>query len=216
MKIRTYIILFIVGLCVCVFNIGWNNETILKVNGETQVIPEEAIRLRILANSDDLKDQWLKRKVRDAIIEEMNRWQVKPETLSEARQFMIEKLPDFKRISEQTVASHGFDTPVKVDYGQVPFPTKLYGNQIYPAGNYEALRITLGNGEGGNWWCVLFPPLCFIDMSNGDAIEKDPSILSASLTNQQPRVEQKEKTVEVRFFLVDKGLEILKNGFQGN
>ena len=102
---------------------------------------------------------------------------------------------------------------MRVDFGQVPFPTKLYGNQVYPAGNYEALRITIGKGEGENWWCVLFPPLCFIDMSNGDAIQ-DESVQSASLAphKQPPAKNNSKKTVEVRFFLLEKGREVLENG----
>lgn len=217
MKIRTYIILIavVLGLSTYIaYSDQWNHEAIWKKDGEHEaMIPEQAIRLRILANSDQLHDQWIKRKVRDEILKEINTWQEKPRNLAEARQLFMEKLPVFQRISEKTIASHGFDTPVRVDFGQVPFPTKLYGNQVYPAGNYEALRITIGKGEGENWWCVLFPPLCFIDMSNGDAIQ-DESVQSASLAphKQPPAKNNSKKTVEVRFFLLEKGREVLENG----
>lgn len=217
MKIRTYIIFIVVLLGVISYASQWNYESIWKQSKEKEtMIPEQAIRLRILANSDDLQDQWLKRKVRDEIIQEIKKWKEKPNDVADARALIIQKLPVFKRISEQTIARHGYNTPVKVDFGQVPFPTKLYGDQVYPAGNYEALRITIGKGDGGNWWCVLFPPLCFIDMSNGDAIKEEPtpSIQSASLTPQkQPSTKNiQKKPIEVRFFLLDKGLKVLKHG----
>ena len=65
---------------------------------------------------------------------------------------------------------------VNVDFGQAEFPTKLYGQYLYPAGDYEAMIITLGEGEGANWWCVLFPPLCFLDFSNGTAVSQSPIV----------------------------------------
>jgi stage II sporulation protein R len=65
---------------------------------------------------------------------------------------------------------------VKVDFGQAEFPTKLYGQYLYPAGEYEAVIITLGEGDGANWWCVLFPPLCFLDFSNGTAVSQSPIV----------------------------------------
>ncbi|AUS10228.1 stage II sporulation protein R [Laceyella sacchari] len=169
-------------------------------------IPEQAIRLRILANSDQLRDQWLKRKVRDELVKEIETWAEQPGDIGEARQLIRSRLPRFQALAERTVAQHGFDYPVKVDFGRVPFPTKLYGEKVYPAGNYEALRVTIGRGEGENWWCVLFPPLCFIDMSNGDAVEPPPESLSASLEPTQP-AQPKEEKIQVRFFLLDKLLK---------
>ena len=102
----------------------------------------------------------------------------------------------------------------------VAFPTKLYGDQIYPAGDYEALRIQIGSGEGENWWCVLFPPLCFVDMSNGDAVEaKSTHSFSTSMTSTQAAYaseskeqrEEQEKKMEVRFFLLDQAKKWLDN-----
>lgn len=171
-----------------------------------KLIPEQAIRLRILANSDQVEDQWLKRKVRDQVVKEIQTWANRPNDIGEARQMIQSRLPRFQAIAEQTVRQYGYDYPVKVDFGQVPFPTKLYGENVYPAGDYEALRITIGQGKGENWWCVLFPPLCFIDMSNGDAVEPTPESLSASLKPTQP-ASPKEERVQVRFFLLDQLLK---------
>jgi stage II sporulation protein R len=133
-------------------------------------IPQESIRLRIIANSDSFQDQWLKREVRDALIAQMNTWADDIESFEEAQQVVAANLPVMQQVVDKTVRERGFSYKSVVDFGQVPFPTKLYGSYVYPAGNYEALRVQIGEAKGQNWWCVLFPPLCFIDMSNADAV----------------------------------------------
>jgi stage II sporulation protein R len=134
-------------------------------------IPQQSIRLRIIANSDSIQDQWLKREVRDAIVARMNVWVKEIRSYEEAKQLVAQKLPELQQLVNQTIRERGFAYSAAVDFGQVPFPTKLYGSYVYPAGNYEALRVRIGEAKGQNWWCVLFPPLCFIDMSNGDAVQ---------------------------------------------
>lgn len=132
-------------------------------------IPQESIRLRILANSDNPADQVVKRLVRDEIVKAMNSWVTGPQTIEEARQTILANMPEIERITAEVLESRGFEYGSHAELGMVPFPTKMYGNQVYPAGDYEALRITLGEGGGQNWWCVLFPPLCFIDAASGEA-----------------------------------------------
>ena len=134
------------------------------------VIPGDAIRLRILANSDKDEDQALKRKVRDAVNAEITNWVSDLTSKEEAKQLLKDKLPEIQIIAEQVVKEENSTQTVKVNFGLVDFPTKLYGEFLYPAGQYEAILITLGGGEGANWWCVLFPPLCFLDFSNGVAV----------------------------------------------
>jgi stage II sporulation protein R len=134
-------------------------------------IPQESIRLRIIANSDSLQDQWLKREVRDAIVAQMNEWVTEIRSYEEARQVVAARLPELQQLVDKTIRERGFAYPAVVEFGRVPFPTKLYGSYVYPAGDYEALRVRIGEAKGQNWWCVLFPPLCFIDMSNGDAVQ---------------------------------------------
>nr|WP_028608319.1 stage II sporulation protein R [Paenibacillus harenae] len=133
-------------------------------------IPQEAIRLRILANSDNPADQIVKRLVRDEIVQAMNGWVTGPQSIEEARRTIMAHMPEIERITAKVLESRGFNYGSAAELGVVPFPTKMYGNKVYPAGEYEALRITLGNGEGQNWWCVLFPPLCFIDAASGEAV----------------------------------------------
>jgi len=185
-----------------------------------QAIPEQSIRLRILANSDSPADQLLKRKVRDAVVDQMNAWVAAPDQIEQARTVIEDNIPKIERLVEETMRSYGYDYEYAVELGQVDFPTKIYGNQVYPAGQYEALRISIGKAEGQNWWCVLFPPLCFVDMASGGseavayaAAEEDTDVnrdadvsvaSSASSTSDTP-VEQplSEQEKEARFFLWD-------------
>jgi stage II sporulation protein R len=137
------------------------------------VIPAEAIRLRILANSDSAQDQEIKRKVRDAVNEQITLWVQDLTSLEKAKDVINSKLPEVQNIAERVVAEQGSTQSVNVEFGKVQFPTKLYGQFLYPAGEYQAILITLGEGTGANWWCVLYPPLCFLDFSNGVAVQSD-------------------------------------------
>lgn len=136
-------------------------------------IPEEAIRLRILANSDSVQDQAIKRLIRDAIVEEVDGWVTVPASIEEAREQVEAHLPVFRELIAEILEKRGYDYEFKVELGSVEFPTKLYGSRVYPAGDYEALKVTLGSGQGQNWWCVLFPPLCFVDVASGQAVAQD-------------------------------------------
>ncbi|MFC5647774.1 stage II sporulation protein R [Paenibacillus solisilvae] len=136
-------------------------------------IPKDSIRLRILANSDSAADQAVKRYVRDAVVAEINTWVSGPQTIDQARQTIRAHIHDIEQVIGTKLASRGFTYGFKAELSVVPFPTKIYGNKVYPAGNYEALRITLGSGAGQNWWCVLFPPLCFVDAVSGEASAAD-------------------------------------------
>ncbi|PLS18351.1 stage II sporulation protein R [Bacillus sp. M6-12] len=157
---------------------------------ETLVIPKEAIRLRILANSDKQKDQDIKRLIRDEVNADISEWVKDLTSLDDARNVIESHLPDIQKTAEQVVHENGVSQTVKVDFGRASFPTKLYGQYLYPAGEYEAIVITLGEGEGANWWCVLFPPLCFLDFSNGTAVSQSP------MNDEQP-VSEKELQTEV-------------------
>ncbi|OXM15086.1 stage II sporulation protein R [Paenibacillus herberti] len=135
-------------------------------------IPNEAIRLRILANSDSAVDQATKRVVRDAIVSELNSWAAEPESIEEARYVIQSRMAAIEAVIAERLQARGFSYGFTAELGMAEFPTKVYGEKVYPAGEYEALRITLGEGKGQNWWCVLFPPLCFVDSTTGDAVPK--------------------------------------------
>lgn len=139
---------------------------------DSVVIPKEAIRLRILANSDSEKDQEIKHIVRDVINEEISTWVQDLTSMEEARALIQSRLPEIERLAAGVLKEQNVQQDVRVDFGMVQFPTKLYGEHLYPAGEYEAILVTIGDGKGANWWCVLFPPLCFLDFSNGTAISQ--------------------------------------------
>lgn len=169
-----------------------------------QTIPEDSIRVRILANSDAPGDQWVKRQVRDEMITQMKDWVQGPQTIEEARKRVRTHLRELHSVIGEVLHKYGFTYEYKVELGRIPFPTKMYGNRVYPAGDYEALLITLGKGAGQNWWCVLFPPLCFVNINTGDAVSKE-----AVLTSQPAAGEGKASLTdtvgdtEIRFFLWD-------------
>lgn len=170
-------------------------------------IPQEAIRLRILANSDSPADQAVKRVVRDEIVKAMGTWVSGPQTIEEARQTILAHMPEIKAITAEVLASRGFKYGSNAELGVVPFPTKMYGSEMYPAGDYEAVRITLGAGNGQNWWCVLFPPLCFVDGASGEAVAGASTVAAAqvepSVDKQAQPDDQSEQpsAPEAKFFL---------------
>ncbi|WP_374049854.1 stage II sporulation protein R [Neobacillus sp. PS3-34] len=169
------------------------NEVAAK---EEIVIPGEAIRLRILANSDSGSDQALKRLVRDKVNENITVWVKDLTSIDEARKLIHSKLPEIQQIAEGVVEQQHSDQSVNVKFGKVQFPTKLYGEFLYPAGEYEAILITLGEGKGANWWCVLYPPLCFLDFSSGVAVSQgfDGEKKAQREETKPERKEQREET----------------------
>lgn len=142
-------------------------------------------RLHILANSDSEEDQTLKLKVRDSIIEYMNTLSYEGLTKESAIALTNSHLQDFKEIAEKTIQEQGYDYPVTLEIGNFYFPTKEYGNVSLPAGYYDALKIEIGNAKGKNWWCSLFPPLCFVDISSGVIDEDSEEYLKENLTDEE-------------------------------
>ena len=123
---------------------------------------EGIIRLHVIANSNTASDQGIKLKVRDAIIKHMqSRDDIS--TRRDMEEYITANTDRLERIAEGVVASEGRDDNVKASLGIRYIPEKTYGGTTFPAGNYEALDIKIGEGKGENWWCVLFPPLCLLD-----------------------------------------------------
>ncbi|WP_018132991.1 stage II sporulation protein R [Effusibacillus pohliae] len=170
----------------------------------TGEIPADAVRLRIIANSDSPEDQALKRRIRDRIIDEVGKRLRGVASHDKARQVIQAEVPQLNAIAADVVKQAGASYPVRTDYGMVPFPTKIYGNKVYPAGEYEALRIVIGAGKGQNWWCVLFPPLCFVDLANGDAVQAKDMDTKPLATVQVPAGDRNAaQAVQVRLGILD-------------
>lgn len=168
---------------------SWESQRSIASLLKEEPIPQDSIRLRVIANSDSPQDQWLKQEIRDQINAYLEGKVTDLQTMEEAREKMAEELPQLQEVVDQTIAKHGFSYTSQVELGKVPFPTKMYGQYVYPAGEYEALRVTVGQGLGQNWWCVLFPPLCFVDIDTGDAVKQEAD-------GDGPKI-------QVKFFLVE-------------
>lgn len=142
-------------------------------------------RLHIIANSDSKEDQELKLKVRDKIVEYMNTIIPKETDKKSVVSIAQNHIDDFKKIAIQTIKENGYDYPVNVNIGNYYFPTKSYGDISFPSGNYDGLKIEIGNSSGQNWWCVLFPPLCFVTPTNGVVPEESKNNLKENINYEE-------------------------------
>lgn len=178
------------------------------ISYSTQVfagLSNNIFRLHILANSDTEEDQNLKLAVRDAVLAYMEGLNDKASSKKETILEVTNHLEDIQKVAENTILENGYNYPVTLEIGSFYFPTKYYGNISLPAGNYDALRIKIGEAEGQNWWCSLFPPLCFIDISSGYLSEEDSQILEENLTDEEfmlvssssPDIKLKFKILEI-------------------
>lgn len=167
-------------------------------------LSDNFFRLHILANSDSEIDQNLKLKVRDAIIEYMNSQDFSNSTKSEVISIVENNLENYKLIAEKVISEEGFDYPISVEIGNFHFPTKIYGNISLPAGYYDALRIKIGNAEGQNWWCSLFPPLCFVDISSGVIDENSKDNLKENLSDEEfAIITSTDEKIKLKFKLLE-------------
>lgn len=143
----------------------------MPISGE-EGIYDSVIRLHVIAASDSEEDQALKLRVRDEILEEYSSRLGAARDLIEAEAEVTALCGEIKEKTEAFVKSEGYSYTVRVEYGEEEYPTREYGEYRFPAGRYRSLRVVIGEGEGQNWWCVLFPPLC-LDMACEDAPEDD-------------------------------------------
>ncbi len=148
-------------------------------------ISESIFRLHVIANSDSKEDQALKYLVRDRLIEYMNELSTNIANKKEAIKIVSEHKSEFYEIAINTIRENGYNYPVNINIGNFSFPTKNYGDISLPAGNYDALRVEIGNAEGQNWWCVMFPPLCFIDVTSGIVPDDSKQLIKDNLSSEE-------------------------------
>lgn len=168
-------------------------------------LSESILRLHVIANSDSKEDQDLKYKVRDNILNYMNSLCINVSNKEEAIAKLNTHLDDFKKIAKQTVTENGYNYDVNVKIGNFDFPNKKYGDIILPCGNYDALRVEIGNSSGQNWWCVMFPPLCFVDVSSGVVPDESKELLENSLNSEEYMLinETKSSDIEFKFKIIE-------------
>lgn len=159
---------FTIVFCGC-SNIKNANDRDKLIKG----ISGKIIRFHVLANSDSSKDQALKQKVKDEIIKYIIPKLKESKSIDETRNILKENDEDIVKVALKVIKSEGFNYSVKSQLSKENFPLKRYGTVVLPQGEYEAYRIIIGEGKGQNWWCVMFPPLCFIDVTKGEIAEEE-------------------------------------------
>ena len=145
----------------------------LPTEGE-EGIYDSVIRLHVIAATDSREDQDLKLSVRDEILATYASALAAAGSVEAAEEDVIGLCDDIRKTAEDTVRAAGYAYTVKVDYGEEEYPTREYGDYTFPAGHYRSLRVPIGEGEGPNWWCVLFPPLC-LDIAT-DTVPSDDAL----------------------------------------
>ena len=188
---------------ICALCIGFLCAIVIHFQFETTeaALSENFIRLHVLANSDEICDQDLKLKVRDRIIKETKGMFDENTDFSGAKKDILENMQKIKQCAEDEIRLNNYDYPVKVSLGMSDFPTKEYGNIILPTGRYEALKVEIGEGKGKNWWCVLFPPLCFVDETCVTVAGIETENIKDELGEDTKKLLDKEKSsdVELKF-----------------
>ncbi|MHC1681627.1 MAG: stage II sporulation protein R [Clostridiaceae bacterium] len=178
-----------------------------------QEIAEKLIRFHVIANSDSDEDQALKLKVRDEILKYITPKLQNSKSLNESREIIKNNDNKIKKIALDIIRKNGYNYNVTSTLGQFNFPVKEYGNIILPEGTYEAYRVVIGSGEGKNWWCVMFPPLCFVDLTKGEvAVKETEAEMKKVLTEDEFKLVDKEDQ-ENKIVLKSKVLEYAKKVF---
>ena len=174
-RVLLVILLLIVFVCFSAYS---------YVTAVSNGIADSVFRLHVIANSDSDEDQALKLKVRDSLLEYMNSLCSSTSSKEEAMRIANENIDDFTKIAQDVIYQNGYNYSVDVSVGSCDFPTKEYGDVSLPAGTYDALRVKIGSASGHNWWCVMFPPLCFVDVTSGIIPEESKENLEENLDSE--------------------------------
>lgn len=190
------IILFSIYTFICAYS---------YVNAVSENLSNSVFRLHVIANSDTKEDQDLKYIVRDKLIEYMDTLSQSCSSKEEVIKIAQDNLDDFKQIAENTIREQGYSYPVEVEIGNFEFPTKTYGDISFPAGYYDALRIKIGEAKGKNWWCVMFPPLCFVDVTTGIVPNNSKDDLKQNLSDEEYKIisDTESSDITLKFKLIE-------------
>lgn len=159
----------------------------MPIHGEEKIY-DTVVRLHVLANSDSDEDQALKLEVRDAVIETVGEAVEGCKTQKEAIAAIEQIIPDIEERAEKCIAEHGYTYGVGVELSKEYYPTKNYETCAFPAGEYASLRICIGEAEGQNWWCCLFPPLCLSAASKDNGKSNEDAFISVGFTPDQYKI----------------------------
>ena len=163
-KLVIYISVLVILICSLCGHAYIDN---VKNNDLIDSISNKIIRFHVLANSNSNEDQQLKIKVKDKIIEYIFPKLENSNSLEESREILANNEDEIIKIANECINENGYNYSVKVEFKRENFPEKVYGNISLPQGEYEAFRVLIGEASGENWWCVMFPPICFVDVTKG-------------------------------------------------
>ncbi|MCI9246205.1 MAG: stage II sporulation protein R [Clostridia bacterium] len=189
---RFFVLLLLLTLFILVSALSY-------VNAVSSNIADSVFRLHVIANSDSEEDQALKLKVRDELLSYMNTLAKDCSSKEEVVALAKEHQAEFKAIAQKVISDNGFSYPVTIQIGDSDFPTKTYGDISLPAGTYDALRVQIGEAKGKNWWCVMFPPLCFVDVSTGIVPDDSKKEMQESLSDEEYDLISKTDNDEIHF-----------------
>ena len=184
-----------IGICLLVVSFVW----IGSVFADRQKLKEELIRLHVVAASDSEEDQAIKLRVRDAVVESLQEEMQNLKDTAQAKAYLQENLPKIEAVANSVLREAGCSDRATVKLAVEEFTTRVYDTFTLPAGIYDALRITIGEGQGKNWWCVVFPSLCLPATSEGFEEIACSAGFSETLTGTLTG----EEGYELRFFLLD-------------
>lgn len=204
---RIFVILILLSLFILISAISY-------VDAVSNNIADSVFRLHVIANSDSKEDQELKLKVRDELLSYMNIISKDSTSKQEAMQIANEHKEEFTQIAEKVIKENGYNYTVNVQIGKADFPTKYYGDITLPAGTYDALKVQIGDANGQNWWCVMFPPLCFVDVSTGIVPDNSKQELKQNLDDEEYDLISKTDDNEISFKF--KIVELFQNWRLGN
>ena len=194
---------FIVLLCVFILCMAICN--VLPIHGEEKIY-ESVVRLHVLANSDSEEDQALKLQVRDAILAYTSPKVIDSASRDEAISILQSELEAIKEVARQVVIDEGYDYSVDVTLTLEDYPTRNYESMSFPSGEYVSLRVLIGEAEGQNWWCVLFPPLCLSAAS--DKADNEDAFIAVGLNSDQYKIIT--ETQNTKYYLRFKILEAFR------
>ena len=174
-------------------------------------IAQEVIRFHVIANSDSNEDQALKMEVKEILVQKLSPLLNHTNSIEEAREVLNKNLNFIENLTTLVIKRRGYDYPVTVTLEENYFPLKIYGEYTFPPGYYEALRVQIGKAEGKNWWCVMFPPLCFVDETYSVVDESSGNKLKNVLTEEEYNALINKKTpIKIKFKIFDRLKELFK------
>ena len=199
-RIKAAALVLIVVLCGAVFTRVMQVEA--KANAVQEKLSGEVFRFHVIANSDSEEDQELKMKVKEAVVAYMRETLSGAENAAEAKAWAIRHKEELARVSKEVLRAEGCSDKVTAEVVRCEFPDKTYGDITFPAGWYDALRIRIGKAQGHNWWCVLYPNLCFMDSVHAVVPKEGKDELQSVLTDEEYAMIVKGTPVKIKWFFL--------------